>query len=472
MRIRAKCYYLACVLAFGLVQTAAFAVVRTTLNLPARQPGALTGTQFKDQILTLARDAREEQIYQQIAAGNVPDFMRTMIPITVTATISGQSHTVTYYVTPDYMAIGSNADFFRMPMSAPLAQRVADLVNGNLPTRKMVNDIWTNATIKLSPQPISPSAAMITVPVFWDHNVMVEASRAGYSLGPLIAGIKKDVVVTAQIATHQAYVAIYGWHYLSGSPIQPLYMGHEATYADYSHGIRIVNQEILVDGSENTVVAVLASATLSPLLSDEGAFTCSRYPIPGVTPTPTPTSVPNLANNGSFEGTYTGGVCEGWTPWQASGSAAITYGRASLNKYDGSYAQYWDRGDTTAFDGGVYQRVSVTPGATYDITAWMKRQSTFAGTLMAFGYDPAGGTDGLASTVVYQDLTGTSDNVSAFYAATARASAGAGAAITLFARGGHSGTTGGTNAYFYLDAVTLSLKEAPTTAADRLWILY
>ena len=65
-------------------------------------------------------------------------------------------------------------------------------------------------------------------------------------------------------------VVIYGWHYTSGSPIQPLYNGHEETYADYSHGIRLVQNAITVDGGPNTITNVLTNPSLVALLSDEG----------------------------------------------------------------------------------------------------------------------------------------------------------------------------------------------------------
>ena len=39
-------------------------------------------------------------------------------------------------------------------------------------------------------------------------------------------------------------VAIYGWHYLNGQPIQPTYAGHVDWYIDYSHGIRPVRRRL------------------------------------------------------------------------------------------------------------------------------------------------------------------------------------------------------------------------------------
>ena len=120
---------------------------------------------------------RENWIYAQVVSGNVPNFQRTLVPVTVSATINGTSHTATYYAAPDYLAIGTDADYFLEPTTPLLAQRLCNLLGCTLPTRKMVNQIWTNAAVKLNPQPIPPSAAMITVPVFGQENFMVRTQR-------------------------------------------------------------------------------------------------------------------------------------------------------------------------------------------------------------------------------------------------------------------------------------------------------
>jgi len=126
---------------------------------------------------------------------------------------------------------------------------------------------------------------MITVPVFADHDSMVWNSRSAqipsHPLGELVGGDKKDVIISNQIYGHPApgRVVIYGWHYLSGTPIQPLYYGHEETYADYSHGIRLVLSDMLLNDSLVSAQEILASASLNVLLSDEGTIAVPRYPV-------------------------------------------------------------------------------------------------------------------------------------------------------------------------------------------------
>jgi hypothetical protein len=106
---------------------------------------------------------------------------------------------------------------------------------------------------------------------------MIEGQRSGKPLGALAAGIKKDVVVTNRLVERPDHVAIYGWHRLDGTPIQPLTTVHVNWYVDYSHGIRLVKRTVLVDGNPRDIRDVLADPVLHPLLSDEGPIAKPYY---------------------------------------------------------------------------------------------------------------------------------------------------------------------------------------------------
>jgi len=246
--------------------------------IPPRPADAMTGTAFINEVMDLPRTDREARILEEITAGNLPDFLRTFVPINVSATIGGTTHNATYQVMPDYLCIGSDADFVRMPMTPATGQAIADRFECILTTRKMTDDIYTQAAVKLAPSPISPDTTdIMAVSTFYQHHLMIEAQRAGNPLGLLIGGIKKDVVVTPQLATHPGKVAIYGWHQLNGVPIQPLYLGHVDWYVDYSHGIRLVKGYMTVDGDPMSTTDVLSHPDLHVLLSDEGPVVNPRY---------------------------------------------------------------------------------------------------------------------------------------------------------------------------------------------------
>jgi hypothetical protein len=285
---------LRCLMVIALILVTRF-VQAQSLNVPARPAGAPNGTQFTNIITSLSHDERERWVYAQIISGNVPGWIRDLKLVSVT--VSGNS--AIYYVTPDYIAIGSDADYLLMPMTPLLAQRLCDRLGYSLPTRKMVNQIWTNAAVKLSPSTIPADPAMITVPYFAQHNATVRTQRNATTnanpLGVLVGGNKKDVIISARIYTNFASasitepVVIYGWHYTSGAPIQPLYNGHEETYADYSHGIRFVQMNLTVNGNTNTITNVLTTASLSSLLSDDAASdgsTNGTIPLPRYTVSP------------------------------------------------------------------------------------------------------------------------------------------------------------------------------------------
>lgn len=256
------------------------------LHLPQRPADAPAGRAFAAFVASLPRDAREDEIYLHVISGNLPSFLRHLVPVTVTDSIGGGLHTLTYYVLPDYLAIGSDEDYLLMPMTPILAQRIADTARCILPTRKMVDDIYRSASVKLAPKPIPPTPAMVTVRVFVDHNDSVWQQRRAFlsasPLGALVAGNKKDVIISNTMYKNlkpavPRPVVIYGWHLLSGTPIQPLYNGHEETYADYSHGIRLIQNRAIFDGLPVDLQEMLKDSSLCRLVSDEGVLAFPRY---------------------------------------------------------------------------------------------------------------------------------------------------------------------------------------------------
>jgi hypothetical protein len=88
----------------------------------------------------------------------------------------------------------------------------------------------------------------------------------------LIAGDKKDIVLTNRLRSHPDRVAIYGWHASNGRPIQPLSTVHGWRYADYSHGVRLVSTDIFVNGQPRSIFSALQDGRLARALSDEGVI--------------------------------------------------------------------------------------------------------------------------------------------------------------------------------------------------------
>ncbi len=257
-----------------------------TLKIRNRKPGALTGSQFavsiSDTGIHLAQ--REKIIYKAIKKGNVPSFYRKMVLVSDTAKVDGAMAEINYYVLPDYIAIGTDSDYFYCPMTPALAQRVANKLRCSLPTHKMVNNIYLHAGIKLAPLPIPPTPTMTSVPMFVRHNKMVKSQldslRDAYTPGMLTAGDKKDVIISNRIYndTSAFHVVIYGWHRKNGKAIQPLFAKHLNNWADYSHGIRLIQRTVWVNSKKTSIKKVLKSEHLNILLSDEGLIKKPFYP--------------------------------------------------------------------------------------------------------------------------------------------------------------------------------------------------
>ena len=71
------------------------------------------------------------------------------------------------------------------------------------------------------------------------------------------------------LANQPRKVVIYGWHKPDGNPIQPVYSGHIYWYVYYSHGIRFINNQVLVEGKAVLFTDVLQDPVLYKIFSDE-----------------------------------------------------------------------------------------------------------------------------------------------------------------------------------------------------------
>lgn len=243
------------------------------MNIPERDPLAETGTDFMKRVSELPLSVREEEIYKAVASGNIPGFLRKTVTLhALFEDLNGGTHSVIYEVMPDYLAVGSDDDFCRVPMNPFTAQRLATLFGASLVTSALSDNIYSQAELKLTPFNYVPVGnANELVSRFVDHNAQIEKqfSEAGGKHGQLVAGIKKDVILSSRTADQHDRVVIYGWHKPGGNPIQPVYNGHVWWYVDYSHGIRLINNQVILDGNPALVTDILRDPVLFRVLSNE-----------------------------------------------------------------------------------------------------------------------------------------------------------------------------------------------------------
>ena len=112
-----------------------------TRNIPVAAPQALSGSQFAESVLNMDRHEREQTILDQLVAGNLPSFLRKLVPVNLTyRTGTGNTLSATIFVMLEYLAIGSDSDFLRIPMNLHTATAIANQFGFMLPTRIVSDD--------------------------------------------------------------------------------------------------------------------------------------------------------------------------------------------------------------------------------------------------------------------------------------------------------------------------------------------
>ncbi len=248
-------------------------VERRFAGFPPRRPDALAGSTFLERTASMKGPEREAAVLSQVLKGNVPSHLRMLVPVQLSAATKNRGAlSATVWVLPDYLAIGSDEDYVRIPMSLPTAAKLAEQFGFALPTKKMVDAVYDQASVRVRPKPLPAGPEMTRNAYFQLHNDVIEAQlRHRDAFGLLVAGHKKDLVLTNRLARHPGQrVAIYGWHQPGAIPIQALSTVHEAEYADYSHGVRFVSGSVRVEGMDMTLEEVLSDGELAKIFSSEG----------------------------------------------------------------------------------------------------------------------------------------------------------------------------------------------------------
>jgi hypothetical protein len=253
--------------------------------IPPRPAGADEGPVFlRSKVwsfkLPAELEKREEIILAELLKGNIPPFLRNLKPVTV-----GTGVKIKYWVMPDYLSIGDDEHWVRIPVTARTAQKVADKFCMMLPTAKMVDDIFKQAEIQsyAKQQPIA-----LTAESYLKHHEAIQGSLPSGSKGKLIAGHKKDVVLTDRmwetvngLWKAKNKVPYYGFFNEKKQPIQAFYEGgqpkwgwaqlaHDFLHVDYSHGARLVSRIAEVDGEKMDLAKVLSDPAYARLLYAEG----------------------------------------------------------------------------------------------------------------------------------------------------------------------------------------------------------
>jgi hypothetical protein len=213
---------------------------------------------------------REERILSWLKQGYWPRSQSRFKPIQVIE----RGHRLVYWVSADYLNLGSDADSILIPMAWPTVRALVAEWNVLLPTAKMVDQIYQQSDRIYWPHAYAPSDVMSDKAVFVEHDAWIRA-RPGFDFHefPLVSGHKKDLVAAKPLLDKPQKLAIYGWHTIAnGVAIQPQSLWHADFYVDYSHGIRLVAPKAELDGKVVSIAKVLKDPELASLISFEGAY--------------------------------------------------------------------------------------------------------------------------------------------------------------------------------------------------------
>lgn len=269
-----------------------------------RPAGAPTGSAFIASLGDKKGVERENRIFEQLRAGNIPPSLLVFHTVRTSGKDkAGTPHDFEYYVTPDVLSVGSESDSVRVPMDPVTAQRVADFFECLLPTARMVEQIYQAAPTRLAFIPGNYAGTPRAHLQDASSEYLVHSQKIDAQLRRpptiLTAGHKKEIVISNGYVKQRTnkqtgesrpapMLAFYGAYTADGVPIQaPRSNGqpmrgwpsfaHEPSFVDYSHGVRLVWPTMKVDGATRTVADVLKDPQLCTLLAAEGPIPVPRY---------------------------------------------------------------------------------------------------------------------------------------------------------------------------------------------------
>jgi hypothetical protein len=220
------------------------------------------------------RKQREELIVAAVAEGAIDP------PEWTTIVSNYQGRRAEIQVTTDALTILG----VRFDVTAEGAQRIADQLHAILPTPRLLQLIWEQADVRLTPCTLPSDAEMASTTRMIAHSRCVDERIAGRK--GLIVNVGKHWVLTNRLAGKRNLAANYGWFMKGRRPIQTVGTRHDTAHVDYSQILRLVKPLIKVDGREVDIRQVGRSADLWGLVSDEGPLLVWRASRHGVAPTP------------------------------------------------------------------------------------------------------------------------------------------------------------------------------------------
>jgi hypothetical protein len=202
------------------------------------------------------------------ASADINNIEVNFVPIKIT---KGKNE-LTLYVSSDYLKQKDDSDSeYRISVGSKQAFTIARYFDSILPTTKLTNIIYNASDLKLDPKPMKPGPQMTSLSYIKEHSRIIDRQIDGKKF-EIVSGHKKDIVFSKRGIQKPDRIAIYGWHRGENDVIQPLSTIHGSSYADYSHGVRLIKNECQLNGQKCLVTNILNSPDLSSIITNEGHF--------------------------------------------------------------------------------------------------------------------------------------------------------------------------------------------------------
>ena len=282
--------------------------VSKSTSKPKEKPidiSSVSNEQFLDKLSVIPPGkAREDFLYKtvsknpEVKAQIAKQLKDQLVPVTVKGP---HGTTITYNVTPDFLYVDTPSGRRRLQMTGSTAEKIGKEFNMELPTDKMVDDIWEASSVRVRPPPLSASGVEIDgkrysaqdvvsksrggVPIMMDPQALAEYNRKineqlkDRDNSALVAGHLKTITKQRKGDDPQK-LRLSGWKGEKGKALQPSQLTHHGVghYYDYSHGTRYASNEVTVtlpDGTQE-------KTTMKELLDHPERYSAMAYK-PGYT---------------------------------------------------------------------------------------------------------------------------------------------------------------------------------------------
>ena len=262
---------------FKILGLVAAVVVLATLAVFFLHSGTPGSKVLEEYAKIATKSDKQLWVLQQVADGNMPGTWNDWVTI---KTKGSKGTEVEFEASPHGLRLGTSSDWVEIPLDGPHSAAAAEILDCKLATAWMVKQIHLQAmkegegkvvkffaapeiaeALGIKWNPNRPDGEAMESPEFiLVKNVMLHAWLAGNKVsdGMLVSGYFKSVVQPVEGMTNRSgktsRLEIVGGYNDKGKPIQGLSGGfHWEAYFDYSHNIRLVKDEMKVNGETMTM---------------------------------------------------------------------------------------------------------------------------------------------------------------------------------------------------------------------------